>query len=186
MTDARWYAVWPDPRSRSRSRVLESHSSRIDRQSCTGLIILLHFVGSGFPGFAFSPSAEKWTFFLRGLELCPLTLTYELDLNRVNVNHRAKYLGHMLFRSTVIVRTHAHTTYHTHAHAHTANKLVGKNGRAADHEKFVTELNASEGRGILLRSDGWRMLAYFAFSLTYSSPFKKLPIACRSVSASRQ
>jgi len=38
MSDARWYAVWPDPRSRSWLRVLESHSTGVDRQSRTGLI----------------------------------------------------------------------------------------------------------------------------------------------------
>jgi len=38
MTDARWYAVWPNARSRSRSRLLESHSRGVDRQSHTGLI----------------------------------------------------------------------------------------------------------------------------------------------------
>jgi len=37
MSDARPYAVWPDPRSRSRSRVIESHSRGVDRQSRTGL-----------------------------------------------------------------------------------------------------------------------------------------------------
>ena len=31
------YAVWPDPRSRSRSRVIESHSRGVDHQSRTGL-----------------------------------------------------------------------------------------------------------------------------------------------------
>jgi len=35
MTDAWPYAVWPDPRSRS--RVIESHSRGVDRQSHTGL-----------------------------------------------------------------------------------------------------------------------------------------------------
>ena len=37
MSDARPYAVWPDPRSRSRSRVIKSHSRGVDRQSLTGL-----------------------------------------------------------------------------------------------------------------------------------------------------
>jgi len=37
----------PDPRSRSRSRVLESHSRGVDRQSRTGLILLrVHTDGS--------------------------------------------------------------------------------------------------------------------------------------------
>jgi len=38
MTDARWYAKWPNPRSRSRSCLLESHSRGVDCQSLTGLI----------------------------------------------------------------------------------------------------------------------------------------------------
>jgi len=41
MSDARRYAVWPDPRSRSRSRVLESHSRGVHHQSCLGLILSL-------------------------------------------------------------------------------------------------------------------------------------------------
>ena len=41
MTDARRYAIWPDPRSRSRSRLLESHSRGVDRQSRTGLIFFV-------------------------------------------------------------------------------------------------------------------------------------------------
>jgi len=37
MSDARPYAVWPDPRSRSRSRVIESHSRGVAGQSRMGL-----------------------------------------------------------------------------------------------------------------------------------------------------
>jgi len=37
MSDARPYAVWPDPRSRSRSAVIEIHSRGVDHQSLTGL-----------------------------------------------------------------------------------------------------------------------------------------------------
>jgi len=37
MTDTQRYAVWPDTRSRSRSRLLESHSNGVNRQSRTGL-----------------------------------------------------------------------------------------------------------------------------------------------------
>jgi len=37
MSDARRYAVWPDPRSGSRSRVTESHSRGVDCQSRMGL-----------------------------------------------------------------------------------------------------------------------------------------------------
>jgi len=38
ISDAWWYAVWHDSRSRSRSWVLESHSRGVDRQSRTRLI----------------------------------------------------------------------------------------------------------------------------------------------------
>jgi len=41
MSDARPYAVWPDPRSRSRSRVIENHSTGVDRQSRAGLNFLV-------------------------------------------------------------------------------------------------------------------------------------------------
>jgi len=41
MTDARRYAEWPDPRSRSRSRLLESHSRGVDCQSRTGLFFMI-------------------------------------------------------------------------------------------------------------------------------------------------
>jgi len=37
MSDAQRYAVRPDPKSRSRPRVLESHSRGVDRKSRTGL-----------------------------------------------------------------------------------------------------------------------------------------------------
>lgn len=44
-----------------------------------------------------------------------MALTFVLDLDRVKVNKRAKYLGqgylilNIIFNSTVIVRTHRHT-----------------------------------------------------------------------------
>jgi len=38
MSDTQQYAVWPNPRSRSRSRALESHSRGVDRQSRMRLI----------------------------------------------------------------------------------------------------------------------------------------------------
>jgi len=37
MTDTQRYAIWPDPRSRSRLQVLESYSRRVNHQSCMGL-----------------------------------------------------------------------------------------------------------------------------------------------------
>jgi len=40
MCDAQLYAVWPDPKSRSRSRVLESHSRGVDCPSHTALILI--------------------------------------------------------------------------------------------------------------------------------------------------
>jgi len=37
MIDARPYAILPDPRSRSRSGITDSHSRGVDRESRTGL-----------------------------------------------------------------------------------------------------------------------------------------------------
>jgi len=44
-----------------------------------------------------------------------MTLTFELDLDRVKMNHHAIYLGQKSFSSKVIARTHRHT----HCHART-------------------------------------------------------------------
>jgi len=38
-----------------------------------------------------------------------MALTFEDDLNRVVVNHHAKYIGQRSFRLKVIVRTERHT-----------------------------------------------------------------------------
>jgi len=38
-----------------------------------------------------------------------MTLTFELDLESVKINQRAKYLRNRSFRSIVIVLTHRHT-----------------------------------------------------------------------------
>jgi len=61
-------------------------------------------------GYVRFNSAEKEIFSSSGLELwlMNLSLTYELDLDRVMVNRRAKYLGQRSFYSTVIMRTHRH------------------------------------------------------------------------------
>jgi len=40
----------------------------------------------------------------------PVTLTFELDLDSVKLNRRAKYLSQRTFSSKVIVRTHTHQT----------------------------------------------------------------------------
>jgi len=37
-----------------------------------------------------------------------MTMTSELDLNRVKMNQHVKYLGQRSFRSKVIIRTHTH------------------------------------------------------------------------------
>jgi len=39
-----------------------------------------------------------------------MTLTYEHDLDKVKLNHHAKYLGQISFRSTVIIRTNTQLT----------------------------------------------------------------------------
>ena len=51
---------------------------------------------------------EKEHFSACYLELYPVALTYKLDLDRVKVNHHAKYLGRRPFRSTDNVQTHRH------------------------------------------------------------------------------
>jgi len=53
-----------------------------------------------------------------------MTLTSELDLDRVKVNH-AKYVYQSSFRSKVIVRT-ARQTHTTDRLLHTATKVVSK------------------------------------------------------------
>jgi len=41
-----------------------------------------------------------------------MTLTFELNLESINVNHQAKYFGKGSVSSKVIAHTHTHT--HTH------------------------------------------------------------------------
>jgi len=54
-----------------------------------------------------------------------MTLTSELDLDRVKVNHHAKYVGQRSFRSKVIVRT-ARQTHTTDRLLYTATKVIVK------------------------------------------------------------
>ena len=42
-----------------------------------------------------------------------MTLTFELDLDRVKMNQQAKYLRQTSFRSKVIVQRHRYTDTHT-------------------------------------------------------------------------
>jgi len=49
-------------------------------------------------------------------------LIYELDLGRVDVNQRAKYVGQRSPSSKGIVQTFRQT--HTHTHTQTANRLL--------------------------------------------------------------
>ena len=58
-----------------------------------------------------------WIFPTCDRELWLMTLTFELDPDRITMNHVAKYLGQRSFRSKVILRRHTHT--HTHR-GHTA------------------------------------------------------------------
>ena len=55
MSGARPYAIWPDPRSRSRSRVIESHSRGVDRQSRTVLNFIVFFCCVRFNFFSNRP-----------------------------------------------------------------------------------------------------------------------------------
>jgi len=67
MSDARRYAVWPEPRSRSRSL------KEVDRQSPTGLI------------FNMKHSPTKW--------ICLLILSYSLTTNLLCVSLFASYIA---------------------------------------------------------------------------------------------
>lgn len=55
----------------------------------------------------------------------PVTLNYDLDLDRVKLNQRAKYLGQRSFR--LKVETHRHTQW---IDCSTRLKVVGNNGYA--------------------------------------------------------
>jgi len=50
----------------------------------------------------------------------PMTLTFQLDLDKVELNQRVKYLGQRSLISEVIVWTQART----HAHRHTPDRLL--------------------------------------------------------------
>ena len=50
-----------------------------------------------------------------------MTLIYKIDLDTVNMNHRAKYLGQRLFRSKLLS---GHTNTHTHTHTQTTDRLL--------------------------------------------------------------
>ena len=64
----------------------------------------------------------------RNLELWPVTLTYDIDVDRVNVNHNSKYLGQRLLLSTIVVRTHTHTHTHTSDRLqHLDHKMIASN-----------------------------------------------------------
>ena len=57
-----------------------------------------------------------------GREFWPMTLTFELDLDSVMMNQRARYLGQMSFHCKVISRNtdgYTQTNTHTHTHTHT-------------------------------------------------------------------
>jgi len=66
-------------------------------------------------------------FFSSDLELWPMTLTVEVDLDSVKVNHQAKHLWQRSFSSNVIVQTDRHTyTHETIAIPSWTIKVVGK------------------------------------------------------------
>jgi len=56
------------------------------------------------------------------IELRPMTLTYEVDLDMVKMNRQAIHLGHWSFRSKVIIVKHTHTR--ARAGARVADQLL--------------------------------------------------------------
>jgi len=62
--------------------------------------------------------SRKGIFLFCNREQCHMTLTFELDLDNVNEDQHARYLGHRSLRhsSKVIVRTHRRT--------HTRDRLL--------------------------------------------------------------
>jgi len=56
------------------------------------------------------------------LELCPMTLTFEYDLDSIKMNENVKRLGHGSVSSKVIVRTDRDT--HTRTHTHTPGPII--------------------------------------------------------------
>ena len=85
-------------------------------------------VGHPFP----TAAVAEHSFSACDLELCPMTLTFEYDLDSIKMNENAKRLGHGSVSSKVIVRTDRHT--HTRTHTHTGadycawtTNVVGKN-----------------------------------------------------------
>jgi len=59
--------------------------------------------------FSINRLHSYWNLSSCDLELWPMPLTIEVDLESTKMNRLAKYLGQKSFRSTVIVRTHKHT-----------------------------------------------------------------------------
>jgi len=72
-------------------------------------------------------------------------LTYELDLDKIRVNHPARYLRQRSFHSKAIVWTNSHPPTHTHTHTPTARhdyKVVGKYSNVC-HRLLGTEIALS-------------------------------------------
>ena len=98
--------------------ILLNQLSRPPTNSDTGIVILLRVqfskktqISTTKHPLEVTPTTPA-TFSSYDREPWIVTLTFELDLDSVNLNHRAKYLGKRSFRSKVTVRIHRHT--HTH------------------------------------------------------------------------
>jgi len=65
-----------------------------------------------------------------------MTLIYDLDLDRVKLNHRAKCLRQRSFCCKVIIRTHTDT------HTHTADRLHHKAAKTVGESWLTTEQNS--------------------------------------------
>jgi len=121
------YAVWPDPGSRSRSPVLESHSRGVDRQSRTGLscyfflLIIIRIFKNLFDFWVSLHSfVYVWLFLAK-------TNSKNTDIKSQTIyivlqnTYLIKLLCYILtFWNTYELYTQEHTHKHTHKNIHTS------------------------------------------------------------------
>jgi len=62
-----------------------------------------------------------------------ITMTFDLDLDKIKMNHYSKYPGHMSFHSKLILRTHTHRTDCSTR----ITKVVGNKSKARYKIEFV-------------------------------------------------
>jgi len=107
-----------------------------------------------------------------GRELWPITLTYKLDLDLVEVNPRAEYLGQMYFVGKL---SYKHTDTQTHTARYERNARTTK----ADGNNHLTKQSISVGLWALrLRS------RTIAWQLPIGNPRFHYPCHCQLASIS--